>query len=434
MKRALLRGVLLHAGGSAAAAGVGLVRNVLIARVMGPAAFGLWQGCLVALRLAGECHLGALHALALDGPLLRAAGREEEARLLERRALSVSLLLSLPPALAAAAILRWAGGEGLGLAAVLLAGTVVVWQVYQAESAVLRTRGRFGTLSLLQWIFAAAHLAALLLLVPGHYLTGALAACIAGAGIALPAAALVAHRGLPLPLPPAGLASAALLRRGGATWLAGVTFLLLFQVDRIAVGLLLGREALGHYGILNLGGAALLFLPDVFAGVLWPLAGERYGRSGERPDSLGRVAEEGIRGLGRVLACLLLLGLQGIDLLVRVLLPAYQEALLPLRAYLPGVYLLCLTIPARTLLVTAGRERRILGAQAAVLLLSAAAEIAAAAGGGGILGVGVAFTGGALLLLVLLLREAAGVLRTDRGWPALADRGDRAVRCTDGAG
>ena len=424
MRRILLRGLSFHALGSASVAIVGLVRSVIIARVMGPAAFGLWQGCLVALRLVGECQLGALHAVALDGPLLRAAGRAEEARSLERRALAFGCLLSIVPSVAAAVLLRWEGGRGLGLAAALLAGACLAWQVVQAAAAVLRARGRFGTLAVLQISFAAVHLAGLLLLVPGRYITGALAAWIAGAAVAVAAAAAVSREPLPLPSRPRAGDYAPLVRRGWAAWLVGLTFLLLFQVDRVLVGAILGREALGRYGILLLSGSALLFLPDVFSGVLWPLAGERYGRSGERAGSLREMAERSHRGLGPPLACLVLLGFQATDVLVRSLLPAYQDSLPPLRAYLPGVFFLCLSIPTRTLLVTVRGEREVLRSQVAVLLLTAAGQSAAALLGGGIVGVCIAGTAGGFLLLSLLLRQAAGVLGIGGGgWVRFAAEG-----------
>lgn len=419
MRRTLLRGTLLAAGGSASVAAVGLLRNVLIARVMGPAAFGLWQICLIALRLAGECNLGVLHALALDGPVHRASGREREAALLEARAVTVNLLFALLGGLAAGAVLLVEGGPALRASSVLLAGTFVAWQFFMGDAWVLRTRGRFGRLALLQAVFAAVHLAGLLLLLPDRYITGALAAWGGGAAVGVLAIRILGGDRLPLPSAREAGAGSDLVRRGGATWLVGLTFVLLFQVDRVVVALLLGREALGHYGIVALAGSGLLFLPDVLAGVLWTVAGWRYGRGGEDPAVLGSVALQGFRALSLVLAPVLLLGLQATDLLVRVVLPGYQEALGPLRAYLPGVFLLCLTMPLRTLLVTAGGAGPLLRMQSVVLLVGVGTEVAAAALGHGIGGVALSFTGASLLLLALVLRQAEETLSMGARWPRL---------------
>jgi O-antigen/teichoic acid export membrane protein len=395
----------MNGAGNGTVAAVALVRNVLVARVMGPVAFGLWQVCLVALRLAGELHLGALHALALDGPVLRGAGREEEARLLESRSLGIATLFAAVGGCAAAAVLRFDGGAALGPASLLLAAAVFSQQVLQSHAVLFQTRRQFGRTALLQSAFAVVHLAGLLLLLPTRYITGALLAWCVGAAASVALVRRISRDPVPLPRIPAASILGATVRRGLPTYLVGAAFVLLLQVDRIVVGGMLGREALGQFGVLALGGSALLFLPDVLAGVLWPFAGEEYGRSGRSPGALGPLARSAVRWTALVLAAGLVLVAQGTELLVARVLPGYGPSLDALRLYLPGVFLLGLMHPLRILLVTAGGDHALLRLFAGMVVLAAAAEGGAAAGGGGLAGVALAGT----LCAVVLLAAALGL-------------------------
>lgn len=386
MRRTFLRGLALSAASSAAVAAVGLVRNVLIARVMGPAAFGLWQLCLVALRFAPEVHGGALHAVAMDGPVLRGEGRDDEARDLERRATGIALLHALVFGLAVGVALRLlqdvilvaptsrSGTLGLGTAALLLGAACFCWQWFHADAVVLRTRRQFGRLALLQGVFAVAHLAGLLLLVPGWFVSGALAAWIGGTLLAVVTVRLLTRDPLPVAAP--GVHGGGPVRRGMAAWLVDLQQVTLLQADRIVVVVALGSAPLGYWGVLPLAGSLVLFLPDVLARVLWPFAGEHFGRSGSEAASLRPFAEGALLGLAPVLAAGSLLALQGTDLLVARVLPNYEAALVPLRWYLPGVYFTALLVPLRPLLVTAGEGRTLFRLQGIVGILTIVAQFA----------------------------------------------------------
>ncbi len=245
---------------------------------------------------------------------------------------------------------------------------------------------------MLQLAFAVVHLGGLLVLLPGRYITGVLVAWCAGALLAMLLVRTVTKDPIPFPVPGPVAEAAAAIRRGFPTYLVGAAFVLLLQVDRMVVGALLGREALGQYGILVLGGSALLFLPGVVAGVLWPYAGEQFGRSGGSREALRPLARATLRGLAFALAAALVLVAQGIEVLVDRKLTNYRPALEALRLYLPGVFLLGLVHPLRLFLVTAGGDRAMLRLTAWMLVVTAVAEGGAAAAGAGIGGVALAGT------------------------------------------
>ena len=401
MKRPFFLSLAFTAGGSAAVAAVSLVRNVLIASVMGPAAFGLWNFCAVVLRLTVESHLGALSVLSVEAPIHRGGGRPAEARTLERRAVSMTLLFALAAGALGAAALCFVGGAPLYGAAALLGVTIVLQSLFFADATVLRSRGVFGRVALAQIAFALVHIAGLLWLVPSRYLSGALLAWAAALLVAVTAMRLRPAEPMPPPRPsPAG---GDLVVRGIPTYLVGLTFVVLLQTDRVVVGALLGAEALGFYGILGLGASALLFLPDAFASVLLPMAGERFGRAGEDPVALARIVERATRGLAVVSASALAMALAGTDLIVAYKLPNFAAALPAARPYLAGVFLLALTAPLRFVLVTVGAGRATLLATLAAFTIAVALESAACLAGPGLVGVATASAAAAMILFGALL-------------------------------
>jgi O-antigen/teichoic acid export membrane protein len=401
--RSLARGFVLSAAGSAALAVASLVRTVVVARVMGPAAFGLWRVATVALRLCVESHAGALSVLAAEAPVHRGAGRAEAARDLESRASTLTTALALAAGIAAAVVLAASGGRAVLVAAAVLGATAVLQQRFFADAAVLRSRNEFGRVALAQCAFAALHLAGLVVLVPAYWLTGALASWAA----ALVVAVVVMRVRAALPPSRPALGGAGLVRRGAATWLVTVTATLLLQADQVVVGALLGTTALGIYGVLAIGSAALLFAPEAFGGALLPVAGLAYGRAGEDPAALARLAGRSVRGIALVSAAVLALSLAGTDVVIAWQLPGYADATAALRPYLAGVYLLAAAVPLRILLVTAGASRAALRAQFVALLAGVALESIACAGGWGLVGVACAGAMVASVLLASLLGATA---------------------------
>ncbi len=407
MKQRLLRGTALATGGAVAGAAVSFARNLLIAKTMGPAAFGLWNVCLLLRGLALESHLGALSALGLDAPIHRGAGRAEEARRVERTALAGALVLGVAAATVAGVLFRGIGGPPVAAAAVLLGATIVLQQVLASDIVLLRARREFLRVALVQGAFALAHLGGLVLFLPGRYITGALLAWVTGLAVAVLAARPRLAEPIPLPGPRDLRGLGALLRRGLPAYLVGLAMTVYFQSDRWVVAGLLGDADLGYYSILVWGGTALVLVPDTFSAVLWPFAGERFGRSGERPEALASYAGAVLGPLALFLGALLLGALAFMDALVAWKIPFYAPALPSLRLYLAGMFLLSLALPLRYLLVTAGFEGRVLGAQVAALVVAVGLEVAAVLAGYGLPGVALGSAVGSAVLLGMLLYESA---------------------------
>jgi O-antigen/teichoic acid export membrane protein len=421
--RSLARGFLLSAAGSAALAVASLVRTVVVARVMGPAAFGLWRIAAVALRLAVESHAGALTTLSAESPVHRGAGRNDAARDVERRASAVTTSLALAAGAVAALVLAATGGRAAFVAAAALGATVVLQQRFFADAAVLKSRNEFGRVALAQCAFAVLHLLGLVALVPSHFLTGALVSWAAALVVSLVVMRLVPAAPLPSARP--SLDGGGVVRRGLAPWLVTVTSTLLLQADQVVVGALLGTSALGLYGVLAIGSAALLFAPEAFGGALWPVAGLTYGRSGEDPASLARLAERSVRALSLASAAVLALALAGTDVVIAWQLPAYAAATAALRPYLAGVHLLALAVPLRFLLVTAGASSAALRAQVVALAGALALESVACAAGWGLVGVAGAGAIVACVLFAVLLGATAraGVLASRTAVRLFAESG-----------
>ena len=408
MSGSLARAMAQTLGGGAAVAGVSFLRNVLIARVMGAAAFGLWNVCLVAQKIATESHLGALSAVAVDSPIERGADHGAAADRIERDGATLTLLLGVVAGAVSALVLRWIGGPALDTAALLLAVSVVMQQEFFAAATILRARRRFGGLPVGQGLFAAIYIVGLLWLLPTYYVSGVLAAGSVALAVALVAVYRHTPQAVPFPRLPSPARAFALIRRGLPIYMVQLTLVLLLQADRVVVGAALGSEALGHYGVLVIGGSALLFVPDAFSSVLWPFASESYGRHRRDAAVLGPLSVAAVTNLSLLLLGGLPFTLVATDALVAHVLPQYAGALPAVRPYLAGLFPLAIALPLRNVLVTVGASGRLLRLQTVLLVLLVVLQISAAVNGLGI--VGVAWTGA--IVWTLLLAAFLSILRS----------------------
>jgi O-antigen/teichoic acid export membrane protein len=343
---------------------------------------------------------------------LRGAGRTEDARDLEVRGTTVTMAFGLIFGIASAVVLRLVGGPPLAKAALFLVLVIFLQQRFTAGTTVLRARRRFGSLALVQLAYALVYLVGLLILLRDYYLTGALAAGAAGFLVAVALSVRSAPDVLGAPRLGHLRRLRPLIARGLPLYGVHVTFAIALQADRVVVGAVLGREALGLYGVLVIGGTALLFVPDAFSGVLWPFAGERFGRHRMRPESLRPLARRTLLQLALLLVGLLPATLGAIDVLVARVLPGFEPALPALRIYGISIFLLAVALPLRNLAMTVGGGPSLLRLQTGILVALFALQGAAAATGLGLVGVAAAgaVVWAAQLTGILVLLARAGVL------------------------
>src|SRR6266540_2848544 len=200
----LARAGLMVAPAMAVANGLNYAFNLVMLRLLEPAAYGA-LGALLAVILIGTVPGLALQAVVARHTALRAGDRRAVAELWSRTLVAVSWVsLGLGPALAASLHL------GSIVPALWLAANILPLPLVSALQGMLQGVQRFGALAAALLLNAGARLAVGVgLVAAGHGVDGALAASVAGSVLAmlLPLTLLrpmLAGRGVPSGAPPGG--------------------------------------------------------------------------------------------------------------------------------------------------------------------------------------------------------------------------------------
>ncbi len=389
-----------------------LVLNLAAAVVLGPADFGAWVVLTLLLQYAVFLALGIPNGAGREIPRALGAGDTAAADETEDIASGGILATGLLAGAAALVVAPLAIGDAVGVDGStlgLLAVAVFLQQAFLLEQVLFRSRLRFRPASVqLAVQGAAAPVVGIALLLAGWGIDGLLLARVAVIVVALAMAGRTLARRPRPRWDPARLR--ALMAIGLPLLAAGILLVLLVTVDRWIVLALLGREALGVYGLVGLAASSLLLVPTMISQQFYPRLAYAHGE-GRDGAALLRLA----RGQGLLAGTLT--GLAALAVAVAAwfgipaALPAYDEAIEPILVVLVGMVAYSTGSAYGNLLSLWDRQRYHLAIQAVVLTIAVVLGIGLVGLGWGIMGPAVA-TASAMVAYAILLHLVVGWIGT----------------------
>ncbi|MEB2317221.1 MAG: oligosaccharide flippase family protein [Pseudomonadota bacterium] len=400
-------GLLLHSFGTRVGMTVfRLIRNAIIARILGPEARGLF-----ALISALPELIAAIGSGGLSSALAYNAARNAPAGLLIARLILFGGVVCLGAALVGIAVLQWFPssielGRSLGgwvwvvvIAAPLFAFKSGLLSVHNAAGHVRE----FNHLRLIESLAPLLLFLALFWAWADHALFAAVASWLLGMFLVV----LVGLRwlGRYQAIAPVwtGVANAGFLRYSAKTHPDVLFQQLLLRIDFLMIAAMLGNESLGYYAIATAAAELLLIVPE---SVTTPLM-RRLLRQGEGIEALVPMALR-VTGMAMLFACgctallgeWLILILFGVDFL-----PAYPALL----ALLPGVLGLCFAGILRLDLLGRNRGGTVSMVAGAMAILNIALNLVLIPRfgiEGAAIGSSIAYLIGASVLLLVYVKEA----------------------------
>jgi O-antigen/teichoic acid export membrane protein len=345
--------------------GAQVIRNLVMASLLGPFYFGVWNLGLVLLQYAQSSHLGVLNAFRLDGARCLGAGDIVKFSKQQRLTWTVTILAALVVSLVAGVIaLSWGDWDGR-LAILVLALCLVPSQWYQFSISSLTVEERFSISSRLQIIFAVLNLVMTLGLGLLWGFGGVLIAQVVSYALAL----FAFRTRTPLVFSP--LVEQNLLfeqlRIGFPVWLNGILYTLFIAIDRTLIPIGLGMTALGQYSLTALARSSIGLIPSSVSEVVYMRASTEYGASGRQVPPL-RLILQANQLIAYFSALPIGLAVLWTPLIVRLILPAYEPGIHALQIFLLGLFFLFPNYGGTLLTVIghAGEASVILGLAAAL--------------------------------------------------------------------
>ncbi|HYM81459.1 MAG TPA: oligosaccharide flippase family protein [Candidatus Limnocylindria bacterium] len=395
-----------------------MTRGVIAARLLGPAAYGAWNGLMLILDYGVLAPLGTQQGLDQAVPERIVEGDAERLARLKRGGLFNIVLLTSLFALACLLFFYRSSGQirsfwGLGgVAGVLMCSAATSLAFYHLT--LLRSHGNIASVAV--WSMIQGSIGALLglALIPMLGAWGLLVGWLTGTLASLIYVRLQGRIVAPLaPVP--SRESLRLLAVGFPMFLFACSNLVMRTLDRIIILRFLGTEALGYYSLGVMAIGLMLYLPDSVAYVLYPRLLRRYRESDRRPESVREPFERTLRAVALLVPVLCGFSYLAADDLVVWVLPRFADGLVPLKVLGFGALGLALANLSSILLMTLGHRLALVSAAFMMAGLGATLAMMAVFRGQGIVGVAWVTMFAYVVDGAILLWLATGALRLGFG-------------------
>lgn len=413
MRKGLLVEGILFSASRYVLLGLSAVRNLVVAKVLGPEEYGYWIILSLVLTYGDQLHLGLRHAGDKEIPFLR--GKREDTRALQVAdtiyggvisLAAIGVLVAGPMSLSG---LIQAPQLSIGLAVVSL--ILFSDQVNRFFLMVLRTDKEFILSSKVESFFELIRTLAVCGLVVAFELWGALGAFLL-ASAATSAFFVYRYRGRFRPKIDSALAKQ-LAVIGFPLFLSGLLYILMISLDRVVASWALSKKDLGLYGLA----ALLIQLPisgsQAVTAVLYPRFSEAFGETGEA-GSMYPLYSQAV-SVTSYLAPLLVIGIYfASEFLITWLLPEFSGATTIIWQLSNGMYFLVIVPLPMYALMALGRRREYVATQSAAVLVAAVLYIVAAATGRGPSAIAIAASLSYGVFLILIHVRASLVFGRNR--------------------
>lgn len=393
-----------------------LVGGIVVARVLGPTDYGLWNALQLIPIYGTYASLGLMNALNREVPIYRGRGDEEKIARMRNAGLGAMIWLSVFLGGGIFAYALWNRERfdlNLLVGIIFMAGIVALQQISGFFDVLFRSANDFATVGRLRLYRTLAEMSLAVVLVAALSFLGRLVAA-AATWIFLIGYAISRNS---FPIRPRWDPGEVrrLIRLGLPLLAVEILYGLLTSLDRLLIARHLDRTALGHYSVGLMAVTFLFVVPRVVWEILYPRFGERFGETG-RPASLEHLVLVPLFGMATVMALLLGAVVILLPLGVTIALPRYMAGLDAARVLVCGSFFLALLAgPGNFILTITMRQTSLLFFYGGGLSLAAILNWLALSLGYGILGVafGTALAYGlvatALLLYVLVHFSSWGV-------------------------
>ena len=422
--RAVRDSLIVTIGGQLERA-IGTLTALALKWGLDPASHGVYSGLRLLLDHANRASLGIGRGAVQEIPVLRAEGREDEARRVADVAFAACSAAAILYAagLLAFAWWRWPRGPSAGpmdrvwsLGLIAVALLVLVKRYQDFLIALHRAHRRFALtteLAILDAIVFAG------MVVVGLWLAG-LWGLLAAIGLMALFNVAYLHARHPMRLGWAwdGPIAARLLRVGLPILANSAALAALMSLDRVLILAIdpNGAEAAGYYAVALMGTGWTLDLAGRIASVMYPYFQTTLGRTRD-PVAVARQAARAVEAMAVPLAAGTAVAYVVGPTFLGLLIPRYAPGLEALRPLLPGTLLLGLTLPCREAMIAVDRPYRLaLATMPGVALAAVAGAIGASRAG--IVGVAWGMTLGYAAVYLVGGAAALGAGLGGRGWVA----------------
>ena len=386
MKRRLLMHVGVVSASHYASEALFLLRGLVLAKLLGPAAFGVWSSIRILTVFANYSHLGARQGVVQLAGVADGAADPARAQVLRRNTVGLSVVGSVVMT-GAVSLYILATRPEPAWAWWMVPPMLLLAQFFDLHVTVLQSEQRFARMSVVSVLFALLSAAAGIAAALTTGLGGFLVAMTASYAVVL-AHEVACGRAL-WRAELRGDVLRDLLRCGGPILAAQVALVVLWQSDRLVIWAALGHESLGTYAVQSYFTCVVLLIANSLVSVLQPHLAAVTGAD-PRPAALRPYVERGSMLVAATVAPVVVATLLALPLPIVHFLPEYAPAVVPGQVLLIATAVSVSCSVAGSVLIALGRSRLLLALRAGAAAVAVALVALVVAVGGGFVAIAAA--------------------------------------------
>lgn len=365
-----------------------LLTGLVVARFLGPAAFGIFSALMIVEHYSNYIHLGILHAMMKLVPFYKGKGNKRKADNLKRVAFASSFLMSCGISLLifiSSFLIRGITAETrLGLR--IVCAIIIVHEVLTFFQSRFTTEKKFHMFGWTMVVYSATYFVLVLVFI-SHGLVGVLSSALI-AQIAALLFVLIRREWTTKPKIDLGYGRE-LIKTGFPLLVVSLFTILFTSIDQIMIGTFLGKTQLGYYSLAVTTAGAILFIPSLVSSVIFPYILERYGKRENKKDIQAHLFQS-TWAMSQIMPIVGAMVFVVVPFLVFYLFPDYLPGMFPIKLLIFATFFMAILANASNFLITINKEKTLFRVIVSTAVLAAILNYLVISAGYGIKGVAVA--------------------------------------------
>ncbi len=376
-----------------------VLTGLIIAKVLGPAEFGVYSVLILIINYSHYSHFGLLNAVIKKVPFYIGKKNYEKAKETEDIAFTgatiITILISLALIILSFFIKRVSEHTIKGL--IIIALIIILKRLYFLYQNHLRVEKRFITFGKNLFIYSLTYFILIIFLSLGYKLGIPLIVKFKIEGILI--ASLVSYLFLifyifiinkfRFQIKINKRKTIQLVKIGFPLLTMGIMYVILTSIDKIMIIKFIDKVNLGYYSIAVFVAELIYFVPQAMAYVVYPHFLERYGKN-ENKDYIKNHLIQPTLVISYLLPIMIGLVFISAPFAIYYLLPKYVYGVTSLKILVCAIFFMSIVVNSKLFLITINKERHILFLQGISIVIAVILNYIFIKGGYGIMGVAIA--------------------------------------------
>lgn len=366
-----------------------ILTGLIIAKVLGPASFGVYSALMLIVTYSHYSNLGLLFAMTKKVPFYRGKKQYSKVKETENIAFSgimiIILFVSLVLIIASFFIRNVSVNTINGLR--IIAGIITLQQIFYFYQHYLRAEKKFSIMGKILLIYSIAYFIFIIPLIIKFRLEGVFFAMLLAYIMVISYLSKKDEFKLKIRFMPKKTVQ--LIKIGFPLLTMGIIMVFFISIDKIMIIKFMDKLQLGYYSFAAIVAGIVGFIPQSISHITFPYLVERYGEKEDKAHIKNYLFQPTL-----ILSYLIpiVIGLVFITAPVAIyyVLPKYLPGIIPFKILICAAFFMSITLPASNFLITINKERKIILFQAISIILAIILNYIFIINGYGINGVAIA--------------------------------------------